>query len=59
MKLSFESKTIPKCFRWGHLQMSLLLNLIGGCYKLFELVFREKITSLACLLGSRLNCIFH
>ena len=28
--------------------MSLLLNLIGGCDKLFELVFRGKITSLAC-----------
>ena len=41
--------------------MSLLLNLIGGCDKLFELVlcdklfelvFREKITSLACFLES-------
>ena len=37
--------------------MSLLLNLIGGCDKLFELVFQGKITSLACLLGSGLNCI--
>ena len=37
----------------------LLLNLIGGCDKLFEFVFQEKITSLAYLLGSGLNCIFH
>ena len=43
----------------GHLEMSVLLNLICGCYKLFELVFREKITSLACFLGSGLNEIFH
>ena len=34
LKLSSESKT--KCFWWGHLEM---LNLMGGCDKLFELVF--------------------
>ena len=38
-----------------HLEMSLLLNLIGGYDKLLELAFREKITYLACLLGSGLN----
>ena len=36
--------------------MSLLLSLIGG---LLELAFGEKLTSLGCLLGSGLNCIFH
>ena len=36
LKLSSESKTIIKCFWWGHLEM---LNLIDGCDKLFELVF--------------------
>ena len=39
--------------------MSLLLNLIGACDKLFELVFWEIIISLACLVGSGLSCIFH
>ena len=39
--------------------MSLLLNLIGGYDKLFELAFQDKITSLAYLLESGLNCIFH
>ena len=39
--------------------MASLLNLIGGCNKLFELVFPEKITSLVCFLGSGLDCIFH
>ena len=59
LKLSFESNTIRKCFWWGHLEISLLLNLIGGCDKLFELIFREKITSLACLLESGLNWNCH
>ena len=44
LKLSFESKTIPKCFWWGHSNMSILLNLIGRCDKLFEFVFEEKVT---------------
>ena len=59
MKLSFEPETIPRCFWWNRLEMSLSLNLIGEYNKLFKLGFREKITSLVCLLGSRLNNIFH
>ena len=42
---------------WGYFLMSLLLKVKGG-WELF-LVFLEKITSFACLLGSGLNCIFH
>ena len=36
--------------------MSLLLNLIGGCNKLFEFVFRDKITPLACNLNMIPSC---
>ena len=56
-EVEFESKAILKCFWCRNVVISLLLNLIGGCYKLFELVFGEKITSLACLVGPGLNCI--
>ena len=52
-------KQFLSAFDGGYLEMPLLLNLIGGCDKLFEFVFQEKITSLAYLLGSGLNCIFH
>ena len=38
--------------------MSLLLNLIGGCDKLFELVFRKKITSLSCFVRTWINLHF-
>ena len=59
LKLRFESKTTPKCFRREHLVILLLLNLRDGCNKSFETSLPEKITSFACFLGSGLNCIFH
>ena len=37
--------------------MPLLLNFKGVYDRLFELSFREEITSLACLLGYGLNYI--
>ena len=45
--LKFESKTIPKCFRWGRFRNDIIVKLIGGYDKLLELGFREKITSMA------------
>ena len=42
IEVEFESKTNPKWFWWGHLEMLLLLNLIVGCDKLSELVFERK-----------------
>ena len=57
LKSNFESRTIPKCFWWGHVAIILLLNMTGRYVYLFD--FWEKITSFACFFGSWVNCIFH
>ena len=57
LKRNFELRTILKCSWWGHVAITLLLNVTGGCVHLFD--FREKTTSFACYFRSGSNCIFH
>ena len=57
LNVSCSWRCIPKCF-WDDICWTVeLLNKRGGCYNLF--IFREKISSWACLDGSGLKYIFH
>ena len=57
LNVSCSWRCIPKCF-WDDICWTVeLLNKRGGCYSLF--IFREKISSWACLDGSGLKYIFH
>ena len=56
-KVNFESNKIPKCFWDLHDETLALLKTKGGCDTFFN--FLLKMTSWACLLGSRLKLIFY
>ena len=57
LNVSSPSRCIPKCFWDDICWTEKLLKERDGWYALFS--FREKITSCACLDGSRLKDIFH
>ena len=56
-KFSFSFKNKPRCFWYGVCVTWLLLKINTGW--LGFLIVQEKITSSACLEGSRLKPIFH
>ena len=57
LKDKLESSMRPKCFCSFILATTFLLNIICGRFGLD--VLQENKTSLACLVGSRLNSNFH
>ena len=57
LKLNFLSSLSLKCFWVFAFPTTRLLKYKSGCFG--ECAFLEKITSWACLLGSRLKTIFH
>ena len=56
-KFDLLSKYTPRCLVNGLLAIGIPLNVRSGCS--FFLLLQEKITSIACLVMSGLNTIFH
>ena len=56
-KFTWLSKITPRCF-WQAVCLTFVFLKLSGMWNGF-LILQEKITSCACLVGSRLKLIFH